>query len=174
MKTRPLITQQRLKELLHYDQDTGVFTRISSRLSTCVNKPAGGINYDGYRRIYLDGKNYFAQRLAFLYVHGSWPSLQMDHINGKRDDNRMANLREATSSENKHNQVLSRKNKSGFKGVCWHKSAKKWQARVMLNGKAQYLGLFENIEDAADATREARNKLHGKFANSGVSTEVAL
>lgn len=174
MKPKPLLTQQRLKELLHYDPDTGVFTRISSRLSTCVNKPAGGINYDGYRRIYIDGKSYFAQRLAFLYVHGSWSSFQMDHINGKRDDNRMSNLREATSSENKHNQVLSRKNKSGVKGVGWHRSAKKWQARVMLNGKDKYLGLFKNIEDAAAAAREARNKFHGKFANSGVSSEEAL
>lgn len=174
MKPRPLLTQQRLKELLHYDPDTGVFTRIRSRLSTTLNKKAGGINYDGYRRIYIDGSSYFAQRLAFLYIHGSWPSSQMDHINGNRDDNRISNLREATSSENKHNQLINRKNTSGVKGVCWHKGAKKWQARVMMNGRDKYLGLFDSIHDAEMAACEARISLHGEFANSGTQHKVAL
>jgi hypothetical protein len=164
-----LLTQKRLKELLSYDEDTGLFTWSRNVSSTgrsggvagCVDKTTG------YRRVRLHKRLYHAHRLAWLYVHGEWPPYEVDHINGNRSDNRMANLRCATRVQNMHNNGRRIDNKSGFKGVCWYPSRNKWLAKIQTYGRAKNLGYYDNKDDAIAAYKAAAAELHGPFANLG-------
>ena len=130
------LTQARLKELLHYDPENGVFTHIKARRGLRSGSLAGGIDKaEGYLQIMVDGKRYQAHRLAWLYVHGDFPPNDIDHISRVRDDNRICNLRLATRSENMQNLSLRSTNTSGHTGVVWCKNTEKWRALIMLNGK---------------------------------------
>ncbi len=117
----------------------------------------------GYWRISISGKNYAAHRLAWLYVHGRWPSDQIDHINGDKSDNRIANLREASASQNTMNQGLRKDNSTGFKGVYEDKRTGRFRARITVGGKPKNLGFYATVEDAAAARRSAKH-LCGEFA----------
>ena len=140
-------------ELLDYDPDTGVITR--------KGKVAGYVASDGYRRIRVDRKNYLAHRLAWLLVNGAFPELGLDHINRKKDDNRIVNLREATAGENHQNQVgLRSNNRSGARGVRWCKRDKRWIAQITAGGKSRYLGRFDSLAEAAEAYAIARAYKH--------------
>ncbi|RTL72360.1 MAG: HNH endonuclease [Hyphomicrobiales bacterium] len=150
------LTAELLKSVVHYEPETGVFTWIMrSGVSAGIlrwngrwpGKRAGSLNPRGYRAISLCGFKDLEHRLAWLYVTGRMPADQIDHINGQKDDNRFANLREASNSENQINKPIYATNKSGFKGVSWHRGAQKWQAFF----GPKYLGLFTDIEDAAAA-----------------------
>ena len=88
------LTAERLRERLHYDAGTGVFTRRVGSGHARTGEMAGSVHSTGYVRISIDGGKYTAHCLAWLYVHGVWPPDQIDHINGNRSDNRIANLRE--------------------------------------------------------------------------------
>ena len=155
-----MLTQVRLRELLSYDPATGVFVRLVRSRGCRVGDVAGCRNKNGYVRITVDRKLYFAHRLAWLYVHGAWPVDGIDHINRDPSDNRLANLREATTAENLQNQRIPKNNTSGFIGVSWHHPAKKWQAYIKLNGKNRYLGHFTDPAEAYAAYREAKARLH--------------
>ena len=161
-----MITQAKLKELLNYDQDTGVFTWNVSKPGRNFGSIAGTRHVNGYTHIQLNRKIYKAHRLAWLYVHGYFPEC-IDHINNNRDDNRIANLREATISQNNHNSKLSKNNTSGIKGVHWHKKSKKWCATLGFHGKIMHLGVFDDLELAELVVMEARSKYHGEFVNNG-------
>jgi hypothetical protein len=95
------------------------------------------------------------------------PPGHLDHINCVRTDNRIANLRPATHTQNMHNQNLRKTNKSGHKGVSWCNKTKKWHSQCMFERKKYHLGKFENIEDAIQAVESFRNARHGEFANHG-------
>jgi hypothetical protein len=151
------ITQTRLKILLNYDPDTGAFTWRLSRRKCTVGSKAGCLMRHGYITIRLDDRLYTAHRLAWLHVHGVWPSEQLDHINKNRSDNRICNLREATNAENAQNQKR-RDNKSGFSGV--RKENKKWLAEIKVNYKVTRLGLFETPEEAHAVYLKAKHELH--------------
>ena len=155
-----VLTQERLKERLHYNPETGVFTRVKTvRNAVKVGDVAGTIDHYGYRKIQIGGKIYSAHRLAWLYVHGVWPANQIDHINGTRDDNCFANLREATIGENQHNRRNARSdNKSGFLGVS--PDYGKYRAQIGHHGKKIYLGAFLTPELAHSAYVEAKRKIH--------------
>lgn len=114
--------------------------------------------------------HYAAHRLAWVYVHGIIPSNMIDHINGDKDDNRIANLREATSSQNQRNTVKKSTNKSGYKGVCWHKRQKKWQVSIRYDGKPHHIGYFDNVLDASNAYIIASNTFHGEFSRTQSSS----
>lgn len=155
------LTQSRLKELLHYNPDTGLFTwKVSLSKRVKVGDIAGTVKNPGYLRIRIDGKPYYAHRLAWLYVYGAWPKDQIDHINGERTDNRICNLREATNAENQQNRKKQINNVSGYPGVYWNKSGQKWQARIKINSKTKYLGLFETPEAGHHAYLAAKAELH--------------
>jgi hypothetical protein len=99
------LTAQRLRELFHYDPDTGIFTwRVKPRKG-CVQIAdiAGHVNHTGYRSIKIDQRAYRAHRLAWLYMYGVWPPGDLDHDNTIKDDNRLVNLREATDPQNQAN-----------------------------------------------------------------------
>lgn len=153
------LTAARLREVLHYDPETGAFTRLTPYNQRKVGDEAGGVLSTGYVGICVDGSVYLAHRLAWLYVHGSWPSGHIDHINHVESDNRLCNLRDVTHKQNHQNLLKFSSNTSGHSGVCWHKAAGKWHSRIGHNGKHIDLGLFEKIEDAV-AARKAAEKLY--------------
>lgn len=163
------LTAERLREVLDYNPETGVFTR---RITTGSRAKAGDVagcewtdrRGRKYLCIRLDGKLHRNHRLAWLWVHGKWPEHYIDHIDGDGLNNRLSNLRQATHSQNLCNRPKPASNSSGYKGVCWSKPAQKWQAQIFINGKAKYLGLYETAEDAHAAYQRAAPKYHGEFA----------
>lgn len=153
----PKLTQGRLRELVNYDPDTGLFTWRLARRKCRPGALAGANMQNGYRAIRLDDVLYFAHRLAWLYVHGVWPAEQLDHINGNRADNRLCNLREATNAENAQNRRKT-KGKSGLMGV--RQENNKWLAEIKFNYKVIRLGLFDTPEEARQTYLAAKQALH--------------
>lgn len=150
----------RLKEVLEYDPGTGLFKWIVSLSSRgLVGEKAGTLRPDGYRKINIDGVPYMAHRLAWIFVYGDHPVCEIDHINRIRDDNRIANLRLASSKQNKENSPVKSNNTTGYKGVHWDKSREKWMAFVTHNRKFHNLGRFDDLEHAARVADDARRKL---------------
>lgn len=154
---KPNITQDRLKQLLNYNPDTGKFTRLTKWGSQQIGDEPGCKSKFGYRYIGVDGKGYTAYRLAWLYVYGEFPAGDIDHINRDPTDDRISNLRSVSHSANLHN-TLHRNAKSGHKGV--HKTKEnRWQARIRVNYKIHNLGTFATIEEAAAARKLAEQML---------------
>lgn len=149
-----MITQTELKELLHYDLNTGLFTRIGKGRHKC-----GTIKPNGYLAIHIKCKYYLAHRLAWLYVHGGFPEGDLDHINADRSDNRIKNLREATKHINNQNRHTANKNnRTGLLGVCAHRD--KFRATIKIGGKCVFLGYFVTPEEAHAAYVSAKRKHH--------------
>ena len=157
------ITSERLRAIYAYDPETGFFNLRKKRGNRKVSQAAGTTSGPGYRSITIEGKKYLAHRLAWHYVFGAWPEGQLDHMNAVKDDNRIANLRIATMSQNKLNAPIAKTNTSGVKNVNWNRRLQKWHARVRIDGKRVHLGLFESMEAAADAYAAAAKKHHGQF-----------
>lgn len=158
--TDKILTQDRLKELLSYDPETGVFTHKTYRGGRIkAGERAGALMNKGYVHIKVDGKKYLAHRLVWLYVSGQFPTDEVDHINGDRADNRLVNLRAVTKKQNCENRKQQINNKSGHRGVHWHKASGKWQAMIRHQGELIPLGLFNDVIDAANAARFARDML---------------
>jgi len=156
------------KELLHERfeyKDGQLIYKISTGRRVKIGDVAGTIDTNGYRRISINKKRYMAHRLVWTYHNGEIQTgYQIDHMNGVKDDNRIENLRLATPSQNSSNRPKNKINKSGFKGVSWHKRDKKWQADIMHNNKTIRLGLFATPELAHDAYVGAATKHQGEFA----------
>lgn len=165
-----ILSQARLKELLHYDSATGVFRhRITSRHGQIPPwSEAGNVHTLGYVIIGIDGAKLRAHRLAWLYMTGQEPSHDIDHVNGVKSDNRWSNLREATTKQNAENTPLRSDNSTGFRGVTFEPKKGLYRARIRHNGKLINLGRFKIAEQAAEAARAARARLfthdHGRAA----------
>ena len=162
-----MLTQELLKSILHYNPDTGIFTRIKRTHHNC--SPIGsivGTIHDEYLDIRLFRKDYRAHRLAFLYMNGALPELQVDHVNHVKTDNRWCNLRLVTNQFNQRNVPIQNNNKSGFTGVCWYKPLNKWCSQIRHNNKVIHLGYFDNKDDAISA-RISANKLYGYHNGHG-------
>lgn len=158
------LTQQRLKELLHYDPLTGIFTR---RISLSNRAPVGSVagslnNSDGYLYITVDAKREAAHRLAWLYVYGMWPTGLIDHKDTIRHHNWIDNLREADKSTNGANRGLNKNNTSGFMGVT--KFRGNYLAKIKVNRKSIHLGVFLEAIEAAKAYDLAAVKYFGEYA----------
>lgn len=149
------ITTERLREVLDYDPLSGRF--VWKR----TGKTAGSINQRGYVMIGIDGIGHQAHRLAWLHYYGVPPKSGIDHKNRWKADNRIDNLREATTSQNEANKPTQ---SNHLKGIAFHRGARKWQAQIRTNGKNQYLGLFESQVDAHNAYMWAARLIHGEFA----------
>ena len=160
MRDAPL-TQKRLLELVTYDQESGDFM---SRVSRGNAAPAGkrlGFLVKGYVSFAVDYRTYRAHRLAWLYVYGEFPDGMVDHINGVRTDNRIANLRLADSRVNQENLRTSKaNNKLGVLGVHQMKSGK-FRACIQTNRKQVHIGVYESLEHARAAYLETKRRLHG-------------
>jgi hypothetical protein len=158
------ITAERLREVLDYDPLTGRFTwRVTSR-RTRAGQIAGRYN-QGYWKIGIDGKLYLAHRLAWLYMTGEFPTLNIDHIDRDGTNNRWSNLREATQAQNLANSRRYCNNKGGFKGVL--QRGPSWLAQIQPNGRPIHLGMFPTPEAAHAAYMAAARKYFGEFANGG-------
>lgn len=160
------LTQDRLREVLHYDPEIGVFTWTMPRRGVVVGRDCGRLSKQhGYRDIGIDYVLYRAHRLAFLYMTGCWPVGDVDHINGNKADNRWSNLREATRSQNCSNvKIVKRRNTSGLLGVTWDKTRNLWRAQIRKDGRKVNLGRFKEREDAALAHDRAAIAAFGEFA----------
>ena len=157
--------QDQLKALLSYDPLTGVFIwRAANNRRIPAGSLAGCLNKQGYIRVDVLGKQYPAQRLAWLYVYGEWPPYQVDHINMNKADNRIENLRSAKPSENARNKSIRSDNTSGFKGV--HKMKNRWIARCKTEKERVYLGSFKTPEEAHSAYQQFAKANHGEFFRS--------
>ena len=155
---------ERVKELLDYNQATGVFTWKVSKGRVKKGQEAGWITWNNYRKISVDHLTYTAHRLAWFYIHGQWPENDLDHIDGNRLNNSLVNLREASRSENLMNRDKMPRNTSGYKGVSLHRETGKWDARIAAHGKQYYLGIFSTKIDAYNAYCKKEKELFGEFA----------
>ena len=165
-----MLTQERLKELLDYDPETGVFTwRVtrgrarSGRVAGCIQLKTGGKRYIS---ITVDRFCCLAHRLAVYYVTGVFPLNETDHHDGNGLNNSYTNLRCVPHQENCKNMRRSKANTSGATGVSWHRTAKKWRVRVRVNGQDIHLGFFHNREEAI-STRKAAELEHNYHPNHG-------
>ncbi|HBR1807418.1 TPA: HNH endonuclease [Klebsiella pneumoniae] len=166
-----------LKECVNYNPETGLFTWLNrplehfkslracnawnSRYSGLV---AGSIRKDGYCALKIDGNGYKAHRIAWLIAHNEWPDdMDIDHINGIRNDNRLSNLRLANRNENCANVKVRVNCSSGFFGVHWFKSREEWVAQIRTGKVKKHLGYFHGIGDAVRAYNAECEKLHGEY-----------
>jgi len=155
------LTLERLREILNYDPETGIFTRVNC--PNCIKhlegKEAGHLRTvgeaKGYRAINVDGKRYGAHRLAWFWVHGEWPVGALDHINRIRDDNRIANLRLASPMLQSQNQDA--------KGVSFRERSGKWHARICADGEQIHLGFYETEAEARAAYLGAKRVCHSSY-----------
>jgi len=162
-----MLTQKKLKELLHYNPETGLFTRLVHRSSNAtIGRIAGCANLDGYIMIKIGKRLYSAHRLAFLYITGEWPADQMDHVNHIRDDNKWLNLNPVSSSENSRNVSMRKNNTSGIVGVFWDKSKNRWVAQIRKSRKQVNIGAFKDKFEAICARKSADHK-YGYHENHG-------
>jgi hypothetical protein len=166
------LTADLLRQILHYDPERGVFTWLprpsGSRAERAWNARFAGTRAGtglGYVAIGIFGRRYKAHRLAWLYVHGEWPGRELDHINCDKSDNRIANLRQATRSQNIANSRARSDSTSGIKGVRLHKPSGRWMARLTGGGK-RHIGLFDTPEAAHAAYVAAAEKHFGEFSRA--------
>ena len=148
------LTRTRLQELLSYNPETGLFNwKVAAARRIKVGQDAGSVNSEGYLHIRIDGEGYKVQRLAWLHFYGVWPTGVIDHINGIKDDNRLANLRDVSRRENASN--MQRHREGHLVGTCWDKRRNMWLAGIKINGKREFLGYHLTQELASQAYQKA-------------------
>lgn len=168
------LTAERLRDLLDYDPATGIFTwKIDRNQLAKAGDRAGYKRHDGYLMVNICGKVHLGHRLVWLHVHGVWPADMIDHINGVPGDNRIANLRPATRSQNMMNMAPLARSTSGHKGVSWAKRASKWEAHITVARRKISLGHHQKIDDAIAARAEAEARHFGRFAHNAALRAVA-
>lgn len=185
LKAESKVTPAELQELLSYDPETGLFLWKPRPLKFCVegsgrytrerNKTVFDSNYAGepaltayntagYLRGNIFGRGLLAHRAAFACMLGRWPTGQVDHINGVRDDNKWVNLREATNQQNQWNSSSAKGSSSQYIGVSWDKKSRKWRAYISPENKIVNLGYFDCEKTAAQARDRAAREMFGEYA----------
>lgn len=161
-----MLTIERLRELLHYNRRTGVWTWRVSRSRMKAGSVAGKVTTSGYRQIKIDGKGYISSNLVSFYVTGEWPDNEVDHRNRKRLDDRWRNLRPAGRSQNCGNQTVRITSKTGVKGVSIKKGkkTKPYLASITVNGRNKHLGYFSSKKAASAVYASAAREFFGEFA----------
>jgi hypothetical protein len=161
------ISKDRLRALFEYDPATGSLISKQKRSSISVGDACGHIASDGYVYHRVDGKEYLVHRLIWVWHFGEIPiASNIDHINGIKNDNRIANLRLVTQAENQKNKRLQKNNTSGFNGVSWDGSRNKWRVQISLRGHRVLIGEF-STKSAAIRARKQANLQHGFHQNHG-------
>lgn len=126
---------------------------------------AGSLRNDGYVGIFIKGTYYFAHRIIWEMFNGEIPvGLVIDHIDGNRSNNMVENLRICTFQQNHFNRGKQSNNKSGFKGVSWHKQKQKWVAQIKLDGRNKFLGFFTDPVKAYEKYCEIAIERYGEYA----------
>ena len=157
MATR--ITQKELKQLLHYEPETGVFTWLQDRSDKVKAGDVAGGKGTAYKRICLNYKNYQAHRLAFLYMTGEWPQHMVDHIDGDPSNNKWSNLRQANAYQNARNKATQSNNKSGHVGIWKPKGRDHWVVQV----RGKHVASCATMEEAKTAYHQAAKDQFGEF-----------
>lgn len=157
------LSKERVCELFEY-RDGQLIRKITVASNGRAGDVAGTLNKDGYIQVSVDKQIYRAHRLIFLMHHGYMPKL-VDHKDRDRRNNRIENLRAASSVQNGYNKSMQVTNRSGYKGVSYCKRSGKWQANISVNGKIKFLGRFEFADIAHLAYEMAAAEYHGEFAS---------
>ena len=159
------LTQERLKEIVSFDQDTGIFTRKLKAKGAVVGSVVGYQKSNGYIAISIGLKKYYAHRLAWLYVYGKLPKNDIDHIDGNRKNNKIKNLRDVSRTENLQNlkKAKTHNKSTGLLGAYFHKQIGKFTSRIKVNKKNIYLGLFDTAEQAQQAYLNAKKQFHSGY-----------
>ncbi len=166
-------TADYLRSILDYAPEIGSFSwNVDLNRPGRASGPAGTITKTGYIQIGINSKLYLAHRLAWLHFHGSWPKQFLDHANGNRTDNRIANLREASRVDNNRNRGLSSYNSSGFKGVVVRPDGR-ISARLGVAGKQVHLGYFSSLQEANAAYEAEAKRVFGQFFRAQLVIEIA-
>jgi hypothetical protein len=162
-----MLTYERLRDLLVYDMKSGEFRwrdDLGTRAGPKMNgRIAGGLSWNGYVKIKVDGVLHSAHRLAWLYVYGDWPEGSLDHADGDRKNNVIANLRIATRAQNSANKKSVKRRIAPYRGVMPHGPG--FVARIHNKGQRFYLGYFTTAKAARDAYQAKAKELHGEFAH---------
>lgn len=159
-----MITAREISEELTFSAETGLFYWRASKGRKQTVVPAGKRDGQGYIVIGFRGRAYAGHRLAWLCAFGEWPKHDIDHINGDRADNRIANLRPCTNQQNQRNRRPNPKaSNGGLKGAMRAQNGR-WQARIKVNDKTIHLGTFTTVLEAHTAYVEAAERLFGEFA----------
>ncbi len=143
------LSQERLKKLLNYDKQTGIFTHKTTRGTALKNSEVRNLNDKGYVGIGVDNKTYTAHRLAWLYEYGYMPENDIDHINKNRADNRLINLREVSRQCNMRNTNNRKSNKSTIKGLHWSQGHNGYVVQISVNYKKIWIGKSSCLLEAA-------------------------
>lgn len=157
-----MISQNRVKEVLHYNPETGIFTWRDYKGRR--GQVAGCADKRGYIHINFDCKHYLAHRLAFVYMIGRYPKELTDHRDQNKSNNTWSNLREANHSQNRANQGIRADSKSGYRGVYFCNTKNLWVAEVRHNGKHSYCGQSDCKHEAAKMYNERAKQIYGDFA----------
>jgi len=173
-----MITQEKLKQVFNYSEDTGIFTYKERLIDNCESeghrkswnsqysgKEAGTKTSHGYIVVSAYGERYYAHRLAWLYVYGVWPKY-IDHIDGDGCNNKINNLRSVTQSENIKNTRIQDKSVSGVIGVTWDKSREKWIVKITSEGRVYNLGRYKDFFEAV-CVRKSKEIQFGFHENHG-------
>lgn len=155
-----MLTLERLKEVLNYNPNTGLFTRNIDRANQSKGIVVGCRDKDGYLEVTIDRTKYKLHRLAWFYTYGQWP-IEIEHDNRVKDDNRLGNLKNVTRAENSKNHPLHKDNKLKISGLCWNRGA--WQVYI---GKRKYIGRYKDFFEACCARKSAEIK-HDFHENPG-------
>lgn len=158
---KQILSFARVSELLSYDVATGGLSWKIRRGRQAKGRPAGTVNHsDGYVYVQIDRRLYGAHRIAWLLAFGQWPPQEIDHRNGVKTDNRIANLRLAAPFQNRQNMMRFRNNTSGHTGVSWSKQNKKWMVKVRRRGIDYRFGGYDDKNVAIAVQRAAKARLH--------------
>lgn len=162
-----ILTAESARAAFDYEPESGMLRwKFRPSPAAAPGSVAGSQSLDGYISLSYRYKRYVAHRVIWLIVHGEWPALEIDHIDGNRANNALTNLRLATKSQNNYNRKLC-PNSSGVKNVV--RVGDRWQVRIKVDGKNHHFGTFRTVDAAAVVARSARIALHGEFANHGES-----
>jgi hypothetical protein len=160
-----ILTAQKVREILHYDPDTGVWTWLRPPAKNIlVGSVAGTISVHGYRIITFQGVKYRSGRLAWLYMTGEWPVEEIDHDNRDKTDDRWCNLLDKSRSNNALNRDLQVNNFSGTRGIHFDTARGLWQVQVKKDNVSHFGGRYDDYNEAVIARDELASKLHGSFA----------
>jgi hypothetical protein len=167
-----MLTADHLREIIHYDPETGVFTwRIRPSQRTFAGDVTGvAVRKDGYCSVKIGRQSYKAHRLAWLYMTGEWPEHEVDHRDRNRANNVWRNLRAATKKQNQENRTPRRDSSSGVTGVLWSNRDQAWRATIVIEGRKRHIGTRKVLSEAV-ALRAAASRQHHTHSehNEGVA-----
>lgn len=162
---KPLPSQEQLRQLFDYNTEDGLLVWRVRRRGIRTGRPAGNVNKVSKRRVIgIDGQLFYHYRLVYVWHHGDPGPYEIDHIDRDQTNDRIENLRLATTSQNGANRGLLSNNRSGHKGVSWDNQRQKWFAKIEVNRKQLALGRYDLLEDAIAARKAAETQHFGEFA----------